>query len=280
MTKEDIRDVPLELIDDPLVCRTSLSIETATEYGDEMISGTIFPPAIVYVNGERFIMCDGRHRYTACDMAGIRTLKCIVRPAAPAEIILAEAFKANFGGGIRVGRKDAIHTMKRMIEEGAKKAFIIENMPYTKAVNTRLYNQAREAMMKSKCVNALSDMTKEDLTMAEAAENNDISVKDIEKYLNRDDSKTTPPSAVLDYGLKYHKKIVGINKGLGKLYPIIMDWYMKGEVPRHDIKSFFSTLSKDMDSMSRNHTTWTNRFLNVDPKNHKEGKFNGKKKAN
>ncbi len=56
--------------------RAALNHETIAEYGDCMKDGQVFPPVVVFYDGEHYWLADGFHRWHAAKQAGLKELRC------------------------------------------------------------------------------------------------------------------------------------------------------------------------------------------------------------
>ena len=53
------------------------------EYRDEMAAGDVFPPLVVFQDGDLYWLADGFHRFGAAQSIGVETIACDVREGGP-----------------------------------------------------------------------------------------------------------------------------------------------------------------------------------------------------
>ena len=76
----DVREIPIELVDDPeLTMRETFDDEKFLELVDDIKANGVQVPLIVERRGDRYRVCAGHRRITACRRLGASTVPCDVR---------------------------------------------------------------------------------------------------------------------------------------------------------------------------------------------------------
>ena len=95
--------------------RAQMSDDTVADYASEMQSGTIFPPVIVYYDGESYHLGDGFHRVAAAKRAGRDEIEAEIRQGTRRDAIL-HSVGANATHGLRrtnADKRRAVLTLLR-----------------------------------------------------------------------------------------------------------------------------------------------------------------------
>ena len=93
--------------------RAELDHSAIESYGDAMQAGVVFPPIIVFYDGEKYWLADGFHRVEAADAAGLEEIDADVRQGTRREAVLF-SLGANAHHGVRRTNSDkrrAVHTL-------------------------------------------------------------------------------------------------------------------------------------------------------------------------
>ena len=115
---------------------------------------------------------DGRHRREALLRLGRKNILCkLVKPVEKPEFLM-RAFAANVGGPFAPTRGDIIFVMKQLFGDGLREARIREMFaPHFPPSVTRAYlTDARSELYQQSLRNAVSAVTSENMTVAQAAE--------------------------------------------------------------------------------------------------------------
>ena len=110
--------IPLASITaDPRVqSRAGRNEETVSEYAQAMRDGAVFPPIIVFQEGETFWLSEGFHRVGAAEAAGFSEIEADVRPGTRRDAIL-HSLGANSDHGLRRTNADKRHAVTIMLED-------------------------------------------------------------------------------------------------------------------------------------------------------------------
>lgn len=93
-------------LDDACQPRAVTDLNLAGEYAEAMLAnGAVFPPVVVFHDGESYWLADGYHRWHACQVAQIGTIECDVRVGGRREAIL-HSVGANSEHGWRRSNED------------------------------------------------------------------------------------------------------------------------------------------------------------------------------
>lgn len=88
----------------------------AGQYAEAMQEGAVFPPIIVYSDGEKYFLADGFHRVLAAEKLDWREIDAEVREGGRLEAIWF-ALSANKIHGIRMSRVDVRRAITRALQE-------------------------------------------------------------------------------------------------------------------------------------------------------------------
>lgn len=80
--------------------RAQLNEDCVEEYAEEISNGTIFPPLVVYDDGENLILADGWHRYEAYRLSDVEDIEVFIYKGTERDAIL-HAVGANADHGLR-----------------------------------------------------------------------------------------------------------------------------------------------------------------------------------
>ena len=67
--------------------RARLDTDTVDEYASAMVDGAVFPPVVVFHDGNRYILADGFHRIMAAQRNGFKDFECDVRKGAKSDAL-------------------------------------------------------------------------------------------------------------------------------------------------------------------------------------------------
>jgi hypothetical protein len=110
LTMTDIRE------DGGTQSRTTLFIDTAEEYANAMVDGEVFPPVIVFYDGEEYWLADGFHRKMACEFLDMTEMEANVRQGTRRDAILYSV-SANAAHGIRRTNDDKRAAVKMLLDD-------------------------------------------------------------------------------------------------------------------------------------------------------------------
>ena len=96
--------------------RDSWDESTVDQYAEAMLEGAVFPPIIVYSDGENYFLADGFHRVLAAEKLGWREIDAEVRDGGRQDAIWY-ALAANKIHGLRMSRADVRQAIKRALQE-------------------------------------------------------------------------------------------------------------------------------------------------------------------
>lgn len=96
--------------------RSSMNPENVQEYAEAMKEGAVFPPVVVFNDGESFWLGDGFHRVSAAEMAGIDLLEADVKEGDLRDARLY-AIGANASHGIRRTNADKRMAVKMLLQD-------------------------------------------------------------------------------------------------------------------------------------------------------------------
>ena len=96
--------------------RDSWDESTVDQYAEAMLEGAVFPPIIVYSDGENYYLADGFHRVLAAEKLEWREIDAEVRAGGRQDAIWY-ALAANKIHGLRMSRADVRQAIKRALQE-------------------------------------------------------------------------------------------------------------------------------------------------------------------
>ena len=94
--------------------RVITNADTIAEYVEAMANGAVFPPIVVFQDGDQFFIGDGFHRYHAFVGLGLAEVECDVRPGGIRDAILFSC-SANAAHGVRRTNEDKRHAVLRLL---------------------------------------------------------------------------------------------------------------------------------------------------------------------
>ena len=86
------------------------------EYAEAMQAGAVFPPLVVFAEGDRFWLAEGFHRVAAYTAAGFTEVPCDVRPGGLRDAILHSA-GANADHGVRRTKEDKRRSVLMLLDD-------------------------------------------------------------------------------------------------------------------------------------------------------------------
>ncbi|NCC85469.1 MAG: hypothetical protein EOM03_15275 [Clostridia bacterium] len=96
--------------------RASLNQDTINQYAEDMTEGAVFPPPVVFYNGEDHILSVGFHRVHAALQAGYSEMECEVRNGTLRDAILF-SIKSNADHGLPRTNADKKHAVKMAFQQ-------------------------------------------------------------------------------------------------------------------------------------------------------------------
>lgn len=260
-----IKEIPLEIISDDIICRAVAETDKAMEYGLLMEAGVIFPPIDVYEKGDgTYVIGDGRTRFLGADLAKRKTITCRVHPKAHDRDILISAFLSNCGSGVPMYPADARHTIMRLIQLKTPHKKIIEQFPYPKSITQRYYLEAWRNNIHKRCANALQEQSKNPkLTLEDLARLFEVNLKDLQNYTSKfsDKSRKAHKNHLRTVIRAKYKNITGFTAGTLKS---TMQKYQDGEFSAEYTRDILSEFIECAGRLQKNLVNWQNRFAKVD----------------
>jgi hypothetical protein len=116
--REDESDLDLAAIklDQAAQPREHVKNERVAEYADAMKAGDQFPPLVVFHDGEVYWLADGFHRHYAAQHAGVKRVRCAVRPGSLRDAILYSV-GANAKHGLERSEADKERAVLRLLND-------------------------------------------------------------------------------------------------------------------------------------------------------------------
>ena len=96
--------------------RVEMSEQTITDYAEEMAGGTVFPPVIVYYDGDAYWLADGFHRVEAARKIGRESIDAEIREGTDRDAIL-NGIGANARHGLRRTQADKRHAVESLLRD-------------------------------------------------------------------------------------------------------------------------------------------------------------------
>ncbi len=110
-------EIPIEQIDLEAETRSRhLNEDVANEYAELMKAGTVFPPILVYGEGDKFYLADGFHRVEAAKRSGQSVIQAYVRQGGRLQA-LESALGANEKHGLRRSNEDKRFAVDKALSE-------------------------------------------------------------------------------------------------------------------------------------------------------------------
>src|SRR6056297_698154 len=103
--------------------RAKLDQQTVDAYASDMDNGAVFPPVVVFYDGDKHYLADGFHRVAAMKKLGHGGTSCDVRPGTRRDALLFAA-GANATNGLRRTNEDKRRAVQMLLgdDEWAKKS--------------------------------------------------------------------------------------------------------------------------------------------------------------
>jgi len=111
--KLPIRDIRLDC---GTQSRASLNQDTINQYAEDMTEGAVFPPPVVFYDGEKYILSVGFHRVHAALQAGYSDMECEVKPGTLRDARLF-SIKSNADHGLPRTNADKKHAVKMAFQQ-------------------------------------------------------------------------------------------------------------------------------------------------------------------
>ncbi|HEY9847440.1 MAG TPA: ParB N-terminal domain-containing protein [Candidatus Caenarcaniphilales bacterium] len=96
--------------------RSHLNQEIVNEYGEDMRNGKIFPPVVVFYDGQEYWLADGFHRIKAAEVAGFESIGVDLRHGSRREAVLYSV-GANAIHGLRRTPADRRRAVVRLLSD-------------------------------------------------------------------------------------------------------------------------------------------------------------------
>ncbi len=96
--------------------RVEMSDQTIADYAEELITGTIFPPIIVYFDGEDYWLADGFHRVEAARKVEHESIEAEIRGGSDRDAIL-HGIGANARHGLRRSQADKRQAVEALLRD-------------------------------------------------------------------------------------------------------------------------------------------------------------------
>ena len=108
----DIKDAGAQM-------RVDMRPEIVAEYADEMLAGTIFPPVVLYQDGETHWLADGYHRVDAARKIGLGTISATIHEGTSRDAIL-HGIGGNAVHGLRRTQADKRRAVERLLTDAER----------------------------------------------------------------------------------------------------------------------------------------------------------------
>jgi hypothetical protein len=96
--------------------RSRLNEEVVAEYAEDMQNGRIFPPVVVYYDGQDYWLADGFHRVKAAEQAGLESIAVDLRHGTRRDAVLFSV-GANAAHGLRRTNADKRRAVIRLLSD-------------------------------------------------------------------------------------------------------------------------------------------------------------------
>ena len=106
---DDIKDAGAQM-------RVDMRPEIVAEYADEMLAGTIFPPVVLYQDGEVYWLADGYHRVDAARKIHRETITASIHEGTSRDAIL-HGIGSNAVHGLRRTQADKRRAVERLLTD-------------------------------------------------------------------------------------------------------------------------------------------------------------------
>lgn len=110
-------EIPISQISDGgAQMRVEMRPETVIDYADDMLNGTVFPPIILFHDGDEYWLADGYHRVEAARKIDRETIEAEIREGDARDAILC-GIGANASHGLRRSQADKRRAIERLLTD-------------------------------------------------------------------------------------------------------------------------------------------------------------------
>lgn len=268
MSKSNVFDLELSLVDADLFVRTELNEDWMITLADLIFAGTELPPIDVVSVGDRFRIVDGRHRKAAYEY--LVTSGLLNKTTIPAKLIevtggevglICASYKANVGGSLPPTKEDTEHTIEALLDAGASKKNIglLLNLHTSLA---RKYIDSVESRIKRRRVNkAALAVAQESLTIPQAAQIHNVDVDELKTRMGvKPGRKKKIIDFVSDGVAQYRKRHKGLSASRGKFLAELVRRVSEAEVTPQRAIDVFNDLQKQIRGDLRLIEDWKKRL--------------------
>jgi uncharacterized ParB-like nuclease family protein len=112
-----VEPIPLARIKDSgAQMRVEMRAETVSDYANDMLDGTAFPPIVVFDDGSDYWLADGFHRVEAGRKIGRETIVAEIREGSARDAIL-HGIGSNAAHGLRRTQADKRRAVERLLKD-------------------------------------------------------------------------------------------------------------------------------------------------------------------
>jgi ParB-like chromosome segregation protein Spo0J len=111
------RAIPIALIKDGgAQMRVEMHPQTIADYAADMLNGAVFPPVVVYHDGEDHWLADGFHRVEAARKIGLEEIEAEIREGTSRDAVL-HGIGANATHGLRRTQADKRRSVEKLLTD-------------------------------------------------------------------------------------------------------------------------------------------------------------------
>jgi hypothetical protein len=248
--------------------RRALDDDRVILFAEQMEAGVEFPPIEISKVDDEWVFVDGRHRAGAAHLIGRETISAKVVPAKKGPEMLADAMRANWGGAKPPTRADIEHTIRRMLEAGAKNKDVYELLSFIPTSQVRNYVENALSGIRKVKLHEAQELVAEGISLETACHMTGVKLDALKDAIaGRKRKWGTGDSSIMAAQLQYFTRIyrsliTGIQKKLEHVMKLVEDSEMKPDSAMKIIEYWEEQANKQIFKIK----DWKQRIQGVAPR--------------
>lgn len=209
----------------------------------------------------KWVLLAGRHRLAALQLLDRQTVKVEVRNAGTPLENIAMAFSENFGGPKPPTKLDIEHTVRLMLERGARLKELRELLPMLPVSLVKDYMKvAHKAMMRAKVNAALTDVQEKGLTVAQAAEKHGLDEQDLKDAIGGVRKRSRAKTGVTAIQAKFTAERRGYSQRMARVFEQLVELKHDGGATDMEIEGVLDYVNKSLRDQQKILENWRGRL--------------------
>lgn len=181
------------------------------------------PIRVAIIEGE-YCFVDGRHRAAARALLELKTIDAIVVHESNELQLYSEALRSNYGGSKPPTREDIEHTIRKMMEAGAKESHLKARLDFIPYSILRIYISVVQTTLRKRKIKAAIEAVADGMILAEAATKYGVKLDSLKDAISGRKRKWgTGESALLtEYTLYINRVLKTANSGISKKIQLLL----------------------------------------------------------